>query len=1048
MQAHEHAARAESLVGQEVGSGLRLERLICVGDLMTVYAAESPTRGRLVVKVLHPELARSIGGELSPALRLANELSHPRSPAVAEELAVANTIGIVTAHVAGESLRDLLRRRRSLPPAEALRVAAEALDVVATAHARGLGHGAISLSHVFVADDGKVHVIGFGEGRLRRKAKVARPAAFTAPEIRHSPELETALADLWSVGAVAFAMLTGRSPNGSPLDDTSPLTMSPVSLAQVVPRAPEALVSVIDRAVAEDPSLRYPDAPALRAALQTVAESPEMLLAPPLTSTLTTSSVAPPVIEAVREMQRTAPASSTPPRPARPTSGVRRTPAVAVTPRTPSPAPAGRSARPGDHVSSRPPHPVAAKVRSEPHLDAPRAPSEPLSLQAPGNPKSMAARADTHPVVPLAVDGPSSVRRRQQADLSLGITTGDDTGTTALEELLTALDRAVRARRAPDALDAATALDDLVSTTADTLSRALGGLSCTVTADALATRMRPVWSSPGALSPAVALLHAAGVETLAFVPGLGKGELAQLVGLLASAADPTATPGSVLLALHDADFSNVVFHAPDLLAGIDPERRAALLAEERRLLALFTLDTAFQLEEAWSAAKHAPTGSSRLTDSLAQLARSLSDASGASDSAPAEEEEERSHERLVRLAATSFVGPAFEPALEAFGPILREDLEREANSQPELALDSAVRLLRAVRAPEESLLQRQRALMAVVLSAPCAAILFGSATRAEVTPKTIDRLAEILPALGPEHAVALVTSGPFVQDLQLQAKINHHLELGVTGHEGLLGQVAAQSAPELAVNIVRLLGRIDTLAARSALEALANSAELIVRLEALGLIDGVSGDRLRLQLKALIEDAPEPERIAALRAIVDADVRVAAPSVALRLRSPSLDSLSFEEKRLLFNALCLLAPHRAEKIAADVLSKSRLITTAQHEETRALAAAALGGIGSSEDSVEILAEFARHRWNSSDAVREAAEHALAQVKARMEMQRLQPHSRPPTARSQRPGAPSQWPAAPSHRPAAPSARPAAPSRHPLSSRPPRSGDPGKGGASR
>jgi hypothetical protein len=148
-----------------------------------------------------------------------------------------------------------------------------------------------------------------------------------------------------------------------------------------------------------------------------------------------------------------------------------------------------------------------------------------------------------------------------------------------------------------------------------------------------------------------------------------------------------------------------------------------------------------------------------------------------------------------------------------------------------------------------------------------------------------------------------------------------------------------------------------------------------------------------------------------------------------------LDSLSFEEKRLLFNALCLMAPHRAESIAADILAKSRLITTGQHEETRALAAAALGAIGSSVDTLEILGDYARRRWNSSEAVREAAEQALPQVKARMELQRSRPHSQPPGARSYRPPVPSQRPVA-------------MPSRPPQPSRPPRSSDPDKGGGLR
>ena len=238
MQAQGHIATAEALLGREVGGGLHIERLLAVGELMSVYAAASPTRGKLCVKLLHPELARSIGGELPAVLRLANEISDPGVPAVSEEIAVGNSLGVVTPLIEGESLGSLLRRRRALPPSEALRISSEALALLAKAHRRRLVHGALGLSHVLIADNGSVHLIGFGErGLLQSMGRDVSPV-WLAPEARSAPG--DPAHDLWALGALTFAMLTGHSPYEGALGARElPVEATLRSLHHVVPHAPQ-----------------------------------------------------------------------------------------------------------------------------------------------------------------------------------------------------------------------------------------------------------------------------------------------------------------------------------------------------------------------------------------------------------------------------------------------------------------------------------------------------------------------------------------------------------------------------------------------------------------------------------------------------------------------------------------------------------------------------------------------------------------------------------------------------------------------------------------
>jgi hypothetical protein len=155
---------------------------------------------------------------------------------------------------------------------------------------------------------------------------------------------------------------------------------------------------------------------------------------------------------------------------------------------------------------------------------------------------------------------------------------------------------------------------------------------------------------------------------------------------------------------------------------------------------------------------------------------------------------------------------------------------------------------------------------------------------------------------------------------------------------------------------------------------------------------------LRLELRARLEEASSVDRIRMLRELGDFEIKVAAPFIALRLRSEHVDDLPHEERRQLFAALCKLAPARAATIATEILERGRVISGEAHEETRALAAEALGRVGNSQEALEVLADQSTRRWKGSELVREAAQRALEMVVRRLEGDRpSQPArgSRPP-----------------------------------------------------
>src|SRR5262249_27814035 len=140
------------------------------------------------------------------------------------------------------------------------------LDVLAAAHRNGILHRDVKPSNVFVTRTGGIKLLDFGIASLRelslgarqtRAGKALGTPAFMAPEqARGSWDDVDARADLWSVGATMFRLLTGHTVHQAQDDRElvqTACTRPAASLAESRPDLPAALVTLVDRALAFDP---------------------------------------------------------------------------------------------------------------------------------------------------------------------------------------------------------------------------------------------------------------------------------------------------------------------------------------------------------------------------------------------------------------------------------------------------------------------------------------------------------------------------------------------------------------------------------------------------------------------------------------------------------------------------------------------------------------------------------------------------------------------------------------------------------------------------
>jgi serine/threonine protein kinase len=275
--------------GAKVGGRYRLEHHLGHGGMASVYLARDEELERSVaIKLLAESLAddQASRRRFLREARLAARLSHPNVVRVYDAGEDEGRPYIVMECVEGETLAELLARRGRLRPDEAIGLALQACRGLEHAHAEGLIHRDVKPGNLLLARDGTLKIADFGIARaaegtaLTQAGTVLGTAAYLAPEQAAGEEV-TAAADLYSLGAVLYELLTGRPPYE--LDSLAELAAQQRSGAippvrDLAPDAPPRLEETVMRCLARNPAYRPGSAAGL--ALELAPEAAESATAP------------------------------------------------------------------------------------------------------------------------------------------------------------------------------------------------------------------------------------------------------------------------------------------------------------------------------------------------------------------------------------------------------------------------------------------------------------------------------------------------------------------------------------------------------------------------------------------------------------------------------------------------------------------------------------------------------------------------------------------------------------------------------------------------
>lgn len=245
------------------------------GAMGVVYEARDPALDRTVaLKVIQPsaegEAARVLEERFLAEARIAAALQHPgivvvhdvgRDPAT-------GTLFIALELLRGQTLADLAAAG-PLDWRTALHLVAQVARALHYAHRQGVVHRDVKPANVVVLPSGEVKVMDFGIARLESarqhlttQGEFIGTPLYTAPEQANTEDVD-GRADVFSLGSVAYTLLTGRAAFMAP---TVPgivhrvVYEEPEPPSRLVRGLPADVERMLARALAKDPERRYPTA--------------------------------------------------------------------------------------------------------------------------------------------------------------------------------------------------------------------------------------------------------------------------------------------------------------------------------------------------------------------------------------------------------------------------------------------------------------------------------------------------------------------------------------------------------------------------------------------------------------------------------------------------------------------------------------------------------------------------------------------------------------------------------------------------------------------
>ncbi|MBT4693895.1 MAG: protein kinase [Planctomycetaceae bacterium] len=267
--------------------------LVGAGTFARVYRAVNTENNRVcAVKVLRMRYSDDLGAteQFMREARMVIPLKHPNIVRVNDVDSWRGRYYMVMDFIEGQNLRDFLKLRKHMELNEAIRVTNDICQGLSYALQNGMTHRDMKLSNVLISSKGSAKLADFGLASMidpkddKEFVNAPNPRSIDYAGLERATNVprNDVRSDIFFVGCMLYHMLSGRPPLAETRDRMQRLQIGRYRdippVGKFVKGLPLVMINIINKSIAFNPSMRYPNYDPFIADLATVQGADTVLL--------------------------------------------------------------------------------------------------------------------------------------------------------------------------------------------------------------------------------------------------------------------------------------------------------------------------------------------------------------------------------------------------------------------------------------------------------------------------------------------------------------------------------------------------------------------------------------------------------------------------------------------------------------------------------------------------------------------------------------------------------------------------------------------------